>query len=148
MNTRQHVLSLLPLVALLAGSLDAQSLELATAVHPQWIDAKVAGAPQGSLVVLVLGLQETRLRLPGGAALGVSPDLVSSWTIANGTGPAMLGMRLPPDAIGLHCFLQAVSVDARRPLDTRGAIRVSNVNQVDIDRTDGTAAGGDDESAS
>lgn len=142
MNTLRHVASLLPL---LAASLGAQSLDLATEVHPAWIDAKVAGATDGALVVLVLGLRETRLHLPGDAVLGITPDLVAGLTISQGDGPARLGVRMPPAARSFDCFAQAVAVDPRLPLAERGAVTTSNVQRVRSHRQQGLPTPGNDE---
>lgn len=142
MNTLRRVASLLPL---LAASLSAQSLDLTTEVHPAWIDAKIAGAADGSLVVLVLGLRETRLQLPGNALLGVTPDLVTGLTISQGDGPARLGVRLPPEVRRFDGFAQAVAVDPRLPLAERGAVTTSNVTRVRSPDTKGPPTLGNDE---
>lgn len=133
MNTLHNVLSLLPFFA---AGLSAQSLDLTTAKHPDWIEARVDRADPGSLVVLVLGTTPTEARLPGGAVLGVSPDLITGLTIAGDRGTALINVRMPGGMPDFTILAQGVAVHPRLPLDTDGAVRVSNVTRMGIDDPD------------
>ena len=75
MNTNLRVAFLLPF---LAASLSAQDMKLEATMAPYGMQAKAHGADDGSLVVLVLGLREARIKLPDGQLLGVQPDRASS----------------------------------------------------------------------
>ena len=128
MNTRFTVSLLLPF---LAASLSAQRLELETSFFPDSLEATVHGARDGSLVVLVLGLRETTIKLPGGQLLGVEPDLATGFVVARG-GPASTRVRLAKIANEIACFAQGVAVDPDMPLDEPGAIEVSAVKGLRI----------------
>lgn len=124
MNPKLQAALLLPFVA---GALTAQDLRLETRVTPTRILAQVEGAAAGALVVLVLGLHEAPNKLPGGQMLGVEPDAVTAIAVADLTGTARIGALLPRDAGEIRCFVQAVAVAPKRPLDAPGGITVSKV---------------------
>ena len=129
MNTNLRVAFLLPL---LAASLSAQDMKLEATMAPYGMQAKAHGADDGSLVVLVLGLREARIKLPDGQLLGVQPDLVTGFAIADGTRSTDFVLRLPRDAAGFDFFTQAVAVSPKLPIDQRGAIALSEVVRVSM----------------
>ena len=131
MNTNLRVAFLLPL---LAASLSAQDMKLEATMAPYGMQAKAHGADDGSLVVLVLGLREARIKLPDGQLLGVQPDLVTGFAIADGTRSTDFVLRLPRDAAGFDFFTQAVAVSPKLPIDQRGAIALSDVQHLAEDR--------------
>jgi hypothetical protein len=124
MNTKLHASFFLPL---LAASLSAQDLQFDAWVAPASIRAEVGDAAPDSLVVLVLGLRESPYKLPGGQMLGVEADLVTGFLLADSEGTASFDLQLPRSARDVDCFVQAVAVHPRLPLDAPGGITVSKV---------------------
>ncbi len=131
MNTTLYAALLLPLVA---GALGAQDLQLETNLTTAAITARVDGAKEGALVVLVLGLHEAAYKLPGDQILGVEPDLVIGFAIADSAGKAKVGARLPRGEEKIDCFAQAVAVATQVPLDAPGGITVSKVQHLHAER--------------
>lgn len=131
MNTQHTVVSLL--LAFLAADVTAQQLKLDAVVHPGYIDARVDGAKRGHFTVLVLGLSESRVKLPGGHELGIEPDLIAGFAVADGYDATTIGMRLPGD---LHedftCFAQAVSFDPELSPTEPKALGLSQVQKLQV----------------
>ena len=92
-------------------------------------EARVAGAPQGALVVLAIGLDPVASPLPGGAVLGFAPLAASPLAVVDARGVA--GVRiLHPGAPGGFDFLaQCVALDPTVGLGRPGGLRVSPVHR-------------------
>ncbi|MFY9345869.1 MAG: hypothetical protein WAT39_25480 [Planctomycetota bacterium] len=119
----------------LVASASGQDLLLATTTQPGVLQARVHGAPEGALVVLILGLDVANLKLPGGQILGVRPDLITGFAVANGTKPTELTVRVPQPGSGIGCLGQAVAVQPKLALDQRGGILVSGRETVFIEQS-------------
>jgi len=113
MNTQTAIVSL-SLLCCLSTGLAAQDLGLKTAANPISVIAGVDGAAKGSAVILVLGLKESPTKLPDGQLLGITPDLLAGFAIADGVNPTTMQMRLPFVPEGLTFYAQAVSIDLTR----------------------------------
>jgi len=122
MNTCRIASFLLP--AALATSLAAQDLRLEAAVGPRTMTAAVQGAADGSIVVLVLGLQEAATKLPDGQILGVAPDMLVGFAISN-HGSAQLYTRFTVESDSFAFYAQAVAIGER------GSLTLSNVQRVE-----------------
>ena len=70
------------LLATLTTTLCAQSIRLEAAATDRGTTATIHGAPEGSLVLLVIGMDEAAIKLPGGQVLGVEPVLMIGPAIA------------------------------------------------------------------
>ena len=119
MNTQTAIVSLL-LFPLLSTGLAAQDLGLRAAATTQSMFASVDGAARDSCVVLVLGMSATPTRLPDGQVLGISPDLLADFAIADGRNPTAVHVRfasaLPR---GFTFYAQAVSIDLTLALNAQ-----------------------------
>ena len=129
MDTNICVALLLPV---LAAPAFAQDLKLDIAAQPALLKARVYGASPESLVVLVLGLREARMKLPGGQILGVQPDLVTGYVFAKDFGAATFTVQLPRHAAAIECLAQAVAVQPKMSPDGQLGTTVSAVQKVHI----------------
>lgn len=120
---------LLPLVT---ATLSAQELKMEAIASPRAIEAAVTGAAPGSLVVLVLGMREAAVRLPGGLVLGVQPDVLTGFTIADDAA-VKFSVPLLVESDPFVCFAQAVAADPRKALD-EGSIALSQVRKIQVGR--------------
>ena len=126
MNTNFIASLLLPA---LTATLCAQELKLEPALATRTLSATVDGAAEGSFVVLVVGLQEAAIKLPGGNLLGVSPDMIVGYAIA-GDGPTTLYTRLAAEMDDFRFFAQAVALHPRIPMEEKGGITLSSVHSL------------------
>jgi hypothetical protein len=130
MNTHVAIASIL--LSTLSVGLVGQDLNLKVQANQKHMIAGVDGAPRGTVVILMLGLEETPSKLPNGQLLGISQDLLAGCAVADGWNPCFLsmafGQRLDP---GFTFYAQAVAIDLALPLD-RQYIPVSQVRTVEI----------------
>ena len=115
------------LLSTLATTLCAQDMRLEAGHSARGFTAAVHDAPEGSLVLLVLGLNETTIRLPNGAMLGVEPVMLIGPAIAS-SAPTNFWMQLR-DVDGLVFFVQGVALPAHAKSEAR-SIMVSDVAKV------------------
>ena len=115
MNTHTAIVSLL--LPVLSTGLAAQDLGLKTAANQSGVVAEVGGAQKGSVVILVLGMKEAPTKLPDGQLLGITPDLLAGFAIADGQDPAKMEIRLPGLPADFTFHAQAVSIDMARALE-------------------------------
>ena len=128
MNTFSIAALLLPV---LSATLTAQDLKLEVNAQSGF-EARVGNASEGSLVVLVLGMQPGAVRLPGGQVLGVQPDMLAGTAIASRGGEATLSVPMGRDVRPFACFVQAAALHPRLPIDARGGITLSQVEKVQV----------------
>lgn len=134
MNTQQ--ISGLLLSAFLTTGLAAQELKLTTHTRPGYLQARIDGAQKGEFAVLVLGMAESRVKLPGGQVLGIEPDLIAGFALADGYSPTEITMSMPREMRGdVTCFAQAVSFDPERAPDDPKAWGLSQVEKVTVSAT-------------
>jgi len=127
MNTKLHASLLLPFAA---AMLNAQDLDMRLSRPLGTIAAQVDGAKANALVVMVLGTSQASIALPGDMVLGVQPDLVTGFQIADRAGSASLRVKRPNPAFDFEIYAQAVAVCADLPLEARGGITTSTVQIV------------------
>jgi hypothetical protein len=109
----------------------AARLRTEAAVLPTGLEVRVDGAMAGRVVALVLGLEQTSVPLPGGAVLGVRPDLIAAITLVDDEGLASLVVPWSTFALaGLEFFGQVAAIDLRLPLADPAAIALSAVESL------------------
>ena len=128
MNTFSIAALLLPV---LSATLTAQDLKLEVNAQSGF-EARVGNASEGSLVILVLGMQPGAVRLPGGQVLGVQPDMLAGTAIASRGGEATLSVPMGRDVRPFACFVQAAALHPRLPIDVQGGITLSQVEKVQV----------------
>lgn len=116
------------LLPLLASSLSAQQLEVASTHSLRGYQISVHNATQDAAVFLVLGMDIASIRLPGGQVLGVSPDILLV-QFAGSTGSATF-LDIPTELTDMAAFVQAAAVHARLPIDGPGGITLSQVQRL------------------
>ena len=131
MNT--HVISGLLLSAFLTTGLAAQELKLTTGSRPGFLTASIDGAQKGEFAILVLGLTEGSAKLPNGMVLGVEPDMIAGFAVANGYSPARIAVPLPRDmGDDFTCLAQAVSFNPDVAPEDPDAFGLSQVAKVQV----------------
>jgi len=130
MNTKQAIVSLL--LPVFSAGLAAQDLALKAEANPTTLHASVDGAARGKLVILVVGLRQGPMPLPNGELLGITPDLLAGFAIADGVNPAPITVdfRFPMDP-GITFYVQAVSINLALPLE-RQDMGLSPVRSVKV----------------
>lgn len=130
MNTQTAIVSLL--LPVLSAGLAAQDLALRAAATPAKLHASVDGAAKGTVVILVVGLRQGPIPLPNGELLGITPDLLAGFAIADGANAVSITADFrSPMAPGITFFAQAVSVDLSLPLE-RQDMGLSQVRRVEV----------------
>ena len=132
MNTKSTIVCLL--LPVLSAGVAAQDLSLKAAASPTQVHASVDGAAKGRVVILVLGLRQGPVPLPNGELLGITPDLLAGFAIADGLNPAQINVdyQFAMDP-GVSFYAQAVSVDLALPLD-RQDMGLSPVRRVEVSK--------------
>ena len=112
---------------------EIEGLQVATAVLPGGLEARIDGARAGAFVVLLLGECAGDIPLPGGQALGVVPAALLGVALANGDGMATVGFHASTEACaGLAFLAQALAIDPGAPLEHPGAVAVSSVQRLQV----------------
>lgn len=131
MNTQ--VISGLLFAAFLTTGLAAQELKLTTGSRPGYLTASIDGAQKGEFAILVLGMTEGRAKLPNGLVLGVEPDVIAGFAVANGYSPARIAVSIPREVReDFTCLAQAVSFNPDVAPEDHDAFGLSQVEKVEV----------------
>lgn len=106
----------LAVACLAALALTAQQPVLDAAALPTRLEASAAHLPPGAVATLVLGLAPVQVVLPGGALLGVRPDVLGGFAVVDATGRVEVATPLVPELCAGLSFL--VQVAALSPTAT------------------------------
>lgn len=99
-----------------AAALAAQAPMLDAAALPTRLEASAHGLPPGAVATIVLGLEPVHIVLPGGAQLGVRPDVIAGLAVVDAAGGVELATPLVPEVCAGLSFL--VQVAALSPAAT------------------------------
>ena len=115
------------LLSTMTTALCAQDIKLEAANTARGMTATVHAAPEGALVLLVLGMNEAAIRLPGGQVLGVEPVMLIGPAIAT-RAPTNFWMSLR-GVEGLSFFVQAAALP-QSPKSDADSVLLSQVEKL------------------